>query len=295
MKQVIRIGSRDSLLAVAQTKLVMEQIQRCNPDLRLELVTMKTTGDRILNKSLDQVGGKGLFVKELDDALLEEKVDLTIHSLKDVPMEINPDLPLVAMPQRGDPRDALVLPEKQEFSCTEEKIGTSSLRRKLQLTKLYDQPGFDLVRGNIITRLNKLDAGNYSALVLAAAGLERVGLGHRISRLFDPVDEMIPPAGQAILAVQGRKGEDYSFLEPVNDPVSQIMAQAERGFVTALNGGCSSPVAAYAQVHRTEVKLTGLYYDEPSGEYSIDCITGSTEEAQKLGIALAEKMKQEWK
>lgn len=294
MKKVIRIGSRDSFLAVAQTRLVMEQIQRCNPQLQLELVTMKTTGDRILNKSLDKVGGKGLFVKELDDALLEGQVDLTVHSLKDVPMELNPDLPLVALTERGDPRDTLVLPQEGN-GPVEQKIGTSSLRRKLQLKKLYPEAGFDLVRGNIVTRLNKLDAGNYTSLVLAAAGLERAGLGNRIGRLFDPVEEMIPPAGQAILAIQGRKGEDYSFLQQVDDLHSQYMAAAERGFVTALNGGCSSPVAAYAQVSGTELKLTGLYYDEPSGGWSVDSITGQAEQAKALGVALAEKMKQEWK
>lgn len=291
--RTIKVGSRDSLLAVAQTKLVMEAIQRANPELNLELVTMKTTGDKILDKSLDKVGGKGLFVKELDDALLSEQVDITVHSLKDMPMEVNPDLPLVAFSQRGDPRDALVLPQggaqKPELN-----MGTSSLRRKLQLAKLYDSPNFSLVRGNIITRLRKLDEGQYTALILAAAGLERAGLGSRICRRFDPVTEMIPSAGQGILAVQGRLGEDYSFLQPVNSPESACMALAERGFVTRLDGGCSSPMAAYAQVHGQELRLTGLYYHAPSGEYSVETAVASVAEAEKTGIALAEKMLRQW-
>ena len=229
----------------------------------------------------------------LDDALLSEQVDITVHSLKDMPMEVNPDLPLVAFSQRGDPRDALVLPlggaEKPELN-----MGTSSLRRKLQLAKLYDSPNFSLVRGNIITRLRKLDEGQYTALILAAVGLERAGLGGRICRRFDPVTEMIPAAGQGILAVQGRLGEDYSFLQPVNNPESSYMALAERGFVTRLNGGCSSPMAAYAQIHGQQLRLTGLYYHAPSGEYSVDSAVASLEEAEKTGTLLAEKMLRQW-
>lgn len=291
--KVIKVGSRDSFLAVAQTKLVMDEIQRANPEIRLELVTMKTTGDKILNKSLDKIGGKGLFVKELDDALLENKVDITVHSLKDMPMELNPDLPLVALSKRGDPRDALVLPQ-EEISSPQRKVGTSSLRRKLQLKGLLDCAEFAPVRGNIITRIKKLDEGNYTSLILAASGLERAGLQKRINRYFDPVKEVIPAAGQAVLAVQGRKGEDYDFLKAIHSMESQYMSDAERSFVTVLDGGCSSPVAAYAQIDGNEMMLTGLYYDEASGEYSVDSICGNVTDASSLGVRLAEKMRREW-
>lgn len=292
--RVIRVGSRDSLLAVAQTRLVMDEIQRANPKLQLELVTMKTTGDKILDRTLDQIGGKGLFVKELDDALLEDKVDLTVHSLKDLPMELNPDLPLVALSKRGDPRDALLLPQTPS-GAPQDKIGTSSLRRKLQLEKLFDSPEFAPVRGNIVTRIKKLDEGNYTSLVLAASGLERAGLQDRIHHCFDPVTEVIPAAGQGILAVQGRKGEDFSFLEPIRCEASQYMAAAERGFVGFLDGGCSSPVAAYARIEGRRLLLTGLYYDEKSGEYSVDSACGDPSEARELGMRLAEQMKQKYK
>ena len=176
----IRFGSRDSRLAVIQSRMVMEAVQNICPQAELELLTMKTTGDKILDKTLDQIGGKGLFVKELDLALREGKVDFTVHSLKDMPMETPEDLPLAAFSKRADPRDVLVLPEGVPELRPGKPIGCSSRRRQLQLKALY--PDFDIapVRGNVQTRLRKLDEGQYSALVLAAAGLKRLGLENRI-------------------------------------------------------------------------------------------------------------------
>lgn len=170
----IRIGSRDSRLAVIQSELVMEAVRAGNPGVELELVTMKTTGDKILDRTLDKIGGKGLFVRELDAALREGRVDLTVHSCKDLPMEVPEDLPLAAFPRREDPRDALVL--RRGAEKMEGPIGCSSLRRKLQLQALF--PGVEVlpVRGNVQTRLQKLDSGQFGALVLAAAGLRRLGL-----------------------------------------------------------------------------------------------------------------------
>ena len=163
-KKKIIIGSRDSKLAVMQTELVMEQIRKCNPDLELELITLKTTGDLILDKTLDKIGGKGLFVKELDQALLDGRIDLAIHSLKDMPMDISDDLPIVALPKRGDVRDALILPKGKTLENIDKEIllsniGSSSNRRKLQIEKLYTGVQTTPVRGNIITRLAKLDRG----------------------------------------------------------------------------------------------------------------------------------------
>lgn len=289
MGRKLRVGSRDSLLAVEQTKQIICQIQQHYPKLEIELITMKTTGDKILQKSLDKIGGKGLFVKELDDALLEDKVDITVHSLKDMPMEVNTQLPLIAYSKRGDPRDVLVLPEQSSYSLVQDRIGTSSQRRKIQLQKLYHNPQFALARGNIITRLKKLDDGEYSALILAAAGLQRTGLSHRISRFFS-TKEVIPPAGQAILAIQGRKEDALSFLKTINNIDSQRMAEAEREFVTVLNGGCSSPIAAYAEIAGTQLKLTGLYCDEQ--HYLIEEQIGSVEQARQIGEQLAHKIKQ---
>ena len=296
-KNKIIIGSRDSKLAVMQTELVMQQIRKYNPDLELELITLKTTGDLILTQTLDKIGGKGLFVKELDQALIDGRIDIAIHSLKDMPMEVNEELPIVALPKRGDVRDTLILPEGISLEMIDRNellsnIGSSSNRRKLQLENLYEGIGVTPVRGNIITRLTKLDRGEYSALILAAAGLHRVGLEHRISKYFS-VEEMIPAAGQGILSIQARKDLDVSFLQMVNDRVSMYCAAAERSFVRVLDGGCSSPIAAHAMVSGNEIKLVGLHYNEATKEHRIDNIIGDILEAEKLGEKLANKLRGE--
>lgn len=289
-KRIVRIGSRDSKLAVMQTELMIHAVTKYHPEIQFELVTMKTTGDIILNQTLDKIGGKGLFVKELDIALAEGRIDCCVHSLKDMPMEENPDFPITALPKRGDPRDVLVLPQMQHFENITAQIGSSSFRRQIQLKKLFPSCHCLPVRGNIITRLQKLDCGEFSSLVLAGAGLQRVGLSERISRYFS-TDEMIPAAGQGILAVQSRKNEDVSFLSCIHNKESEYAALAERAFVRTLDGGCSSPIAAYAQIHGTELKLTGLYAKEHQWEYIIDSVTGNTENAVQLGEQLAQTMK----
>ena len=289
-KRIVRIGSRDSKLAVMQTELMIHAVTKYHPEIQFELVTMKTTGDIILNQTLDKIGGKGLFVKELDIALAEGRIDCCVHSMKDMPMEENPDFPITALPKRGDPRDVLVLPQMQHFENITAQIGSSSFRRQIQLKKLFPSCHCLPVRGNIITRLQKLDCGEFSSLVLAGAGLQRVGLSERISRYFS-TDEMIPAAGQGILAVQSRKNEDVSFLSCIHNKESEYAALAERAFVRTLDGGCSSPIAAYAQIHGTELKLTGLYAKEHQWEYVIDSVTGNTENAVQLGEQLAQTMK----
>ena len=289
-KRIVRIGSRDSKLAVMQTELIMRAVTNYHPEIQFELVTMKTTGDVILNQTLDKIGGKGLFVKELDIALAEGRIDCCVHSLKDMPMEENPEFPITALPKRGDPRDVLVLPQKQHFEDITNQMGSSSFRRQIQLKKLFPSCHCLPVRGNIITRLKKLDCGEFSSLILAGAGLQRVGLSERISRYFS-TDEMIPAAGQGILAVQSRKNEDVSFLSCIHNKESEYAALAERTFVRTLDGGCSSPIAAYAQIHGTELKLTGLYSKEHQWEYVIDSVTGNTKDAAQLGEQLAQTMK----
>lgn len=290
--KTIRIGSRESRLAVIQSEMVMEYLKKECPDRDISLLTMKTTGDKILDRTLDKIGGKGLFVKELDKALLEKKSDLSVHSLKDVPMEVPEELPLVAFSKREDPRDVLVLPRGSREIDFTKPIGCSSLRRILQLKELYPQAEFKSVRGNVQTRLNKLDSGEYSALILAAAGLKRLGLEERISRYFEP-QEMIPAAGQGILAVQGRQGEDYSYLEHFADRDGTKAALAERAFVRYLDGGCSSPVAAHAIIHGDSIHLMGLYYQESTGKYKKDSMNGTVDEAEELGVRLAKKLKED--
>lgn len=292
MASKICMGSRESRLAVIQSEMVLEYLKKECPDKEISLLTMKTTGDKILDRTLDKIGGKGLFVKELDRALLDGRSDLSVHSLKDMPMEISGQLPIVAFSKREDPRDVLVLPRGINKIDFQNPIGCSSLRRILQLKELYPQAEFKSVRGNVLTRLNKLDSGEYGALILAAAGLKRLGLSERISRYFEP-EEMIPAAGQGILAVQGREGEDYSYLQGFADREATYAALCERAFVRFLDGGCSSPVAAHAIVERDRIHLMGLYYQESTGKYKKGCMDGTVEEAEQLGIALAKKLKEE--
>lgn len=283
--KTIRVGSRDSRLAVVQSELVIAAIRAAEPGRTVELVTMKTTGDKILDRTLDQIGGKGLFVKELDAALLDGRVDLTVHSAKDLPMELTEGLPLAAFSRREDPRDALVLPEGAAELDLSKPLGCTSLRRKMQLEKLFPGAAVAPVRGNVQTRLRKLDEGQFSALILASAGLRRLGLEHRISRLFS-TEEILPAAGQGILAVQTRMGEDVSFLHAFNDEDGRDCLTAERAFVRTLDGGCTSPVAAHAVLAGDQLILDGFNL---RGER--DRIRGSRQDAEKLGIDLAQRMK----
>ena len=286
MKKII-VGSRESRLAVAQSQTVVDFLKEKLSDHEIVLSTMKTTGDKILDRTLAQIGGKGLFVKELDLALKDGRADITVHSLKDVPMETDPDLPLIAFSKREDPRDVLVLPEGERAPNPALPIGSSSLRRVLQLERIFNGYAIEPVRGNLQTRLKKLDSGEYGALVLAAAGLKRLGMEHRISRYFS-VDEVIPAAGQAIIAVQGRAGEDYSYLEGYADENAGKAALCERAYVRALNGGCTSPVCAYAEVSDGIIMLRALYYDEETGQHCTAVLKGPDDRPEELGIRMAE-------
>ena len=290
--RTVTVGSRESKLAVIQSEMVMDSIRAHHPDIDLKLITMKTTGDLILDRTLDQIGGKGLFVKELDAALLDGRADLTVHSSKDLPMELPEQLPLAAFSRRGDPRDVLVLPEGKTEIDFSKPIGCSSLRRQLQLKKLFPQAALAPVRGNVITRLRKLDEGQYSALVLAGAGLARLGLQHRISRYFS-VDEILPAAGQAILAVQTRKGYDASFLQEFNDADGRDCLLAERAFVRTLDGGCSSPVAAYAALEGDTMTLKGMYVTEDLRVY-FETVQGHRSQGEALGAGLADRMRRKY-
>ena len=291
-KNKVIIGSRESRLAVLQSEMVRDYIKEQHPGLDVEILTMKTTGDKILDRTLDKVGGKGLFVKELDKALLEGRTMLSVHSLKDMPMEVPEDLPLLAFSRREDPRDVLVLPEGVASLDPLKPLGCSSLRRTLQLQTIYPDMKVKSIRGNLQTRLRKLDAGEYAGLILAAAGLKRLGLEKRIHRYFS-VDEILPAAGQGILAVQGHKGLKYEYLSGYKDEDAWIAGTAERAFVRYLDGGCSSPVAAFGIVEGEELFLRGLYYREKDGRYFKDSIRGPKTEAARLGMCLAEQMKRE--
>lgn len=301
----IRVGSRESKLAVAQAELIIDLIKKYNKDIEAELITMKTTGDKILDKTLDKIGGKGLFVKELDKALLNKEIDIAVHSLKDMPMETDTKLPIIAYSKREDPIDVLILKKGAEFKEWQEKaketaetagtigstgitgsikpIGSSSLRRIYQLNRLY--PGVEVkpIRGNILTRLEKLDNGEYSALILAKAGIKRLGLEERISKQFS-IKEILPAAGQGILAVQGRAGEDYSYLDKINDFEAQTCALCERAFVRELNGGCTSKIAAFASVENDTLTVECMYDSGEKASYK-----GDIDKPEQLGIMAARK------
>ena len=286
----IVIGSRESKLAVAQSDLVIDHLRQAHPEFKVELATFKTTGDKILDRRLDQIGGKGLFVKELDAALRDRRCDYTVHSCKDLPMEIPADLPLVCFSTREDPRDVIVYPQGASEPDLSKPIGTCSLRRELQLARLYPQASFASIRGNLQTRLRKLDEGEYGAILLAAAGLVRLGMEERIGRYLEP-DEVIPSAGQGIIAVQGRIDADAALFDGYANADAAIAAQAERAFVARLDGGCSSPIAAHARIADGQVNLLALYYDEEKKVARRGSAQGPTSDAVALAQNLADALR----
>ena len=289
MYTVIRIGSRESALAVKQAEIIKEMIEKEAPGIRAEIITMKTTGDKSLDKSLEKIGGKGLFVKELDRALAEGRIDLAVHSLKDMPMEEREDLPILAYSRREDPRDVLLLRKGLEDLPEAPVIGTSSRRRSLQMEALYPKCTFRGIRGNVQTRMYKLETEGYDGTLLAAAGLKRLGMEKEIRRYFS-VEEMIPAAGQGILAVQGRQEETYDWIARLDCPESRAAAQAERQFIRTVDGGCTSPCAAHARVEGNELKLSGLYYDEKTGRYVKGSLCADTDHAAHAGEKLAQEL-----
>lgn len=292
MKKV-RIGTRESRLAVAQSELVAAYLNE--KGISSELIKMKTTGDMILDRSLAQIGGKGLFVKELDKALMDKKSDLSVHSLKDVPVLLPEELPLIGYSKREDPRDVLVLPKGETKPDPKKPVGCSSKRRILQAKKLFPGVKFADIRGNVNTRLSKLDSGEYGALILAAAGLKRLGLEDRISRYFS-VDEMIPSAGQGILALQGRKEEDYSYLSGFLNKEAEIQAAAERAFVRQIGGDCTLPVGAHAVIDGAALTLWAMYASKENEEYYVTgSRTGDVRDAERIGCELAKSLIMEYR
>jgi hydroxymethylbilane synthase len=279
----IRVLSRESALAIRQAELVLAAIKKYDPALTAEIITMKTEGDRIQDTPLDTIGGKGLFVKELDAALRAGRGDICVHSMKDMPALDGDDLPIVAVSRREDARDALVLPKgatKLDFS---KPIGCSSARRAIQLRRLYPRAKTAPVRGNVTTRLDKLDAGEYSALVLASAGLRRLGLASRISRAFAP-DEMIPAACQGIIAVQGA-GAPAPYLVAFHDERAAVCAGVERAFIAELGADCFAPVAVYARHEGDHILINAMYAFD--GEPLYDTRASALDAAETAARAMA--------
>ena len=284
----IKIGTRASPLAIAQTEIIAREIFKSYPDAEISIVKIKTSGDKNMRPfSSDPNGIKGMFTLELEKALLNHEIDFAVHSLKDLPANINENLPIVAYSKREDPRDALIV--RSEELGVRSVIGSSSLRRRLQLEKIFTDKKIIPVRGNINTRLKKLDDGEFDALILAAAGLKRLGLEERISKFFEP-DEILPAPGQGILACQGRRDEDYFYLEKVNDNNSKFCALAERSFSRALNAGCNVPVGAFAEIKNGILTLKGLYIDEKTKKFYRGELSGNIYDAELIGATLAKEI-----
>jgi hydroxymethylbilane synthase len=293
MRKHIKIGTRGSLLATTQSTWVKNQIEAAHPGVSVELVIIVTKGDKILDVPLAKVGGKGLFVKEIEEALLRRDVDLAVHSMKDVPSELPEELHLGIIPLRENPHDAFISTGYATLADLPQgaTVGTSSLRRRSQLAAL--RPDLEIVdlRGNLDTRLRKLEEGQFQAIILAAAGLNRLGMSSRATG-YSTAREMLPAVGQGALGIELRK-DDAELLEGLaflNDAKTTVAVSAERAFLFRLEGGCQVPIGAFAEVNNGRVELTGLVASVDGKVVLKDSISGPVEEAQKLGTQLANKI-----
>jgi hydroxymethylbilane synthase len=293
MRKLIKIGTRGSLLATTQSTWVKNQIEAQHPGVSVELVIIVTKGDKILDVPLAMVGGKGLFVKEIEEALLRKDVDLAVHSMKDVPSELPEELHLGITPLRENPHDAFISARYKTLADLPQgaTVGTSSLRRRAQLAALRPDLKIVDLRGNLDTRLRKLDEGQFQAIILAAAGLNRLGMSSRATGYFT-AKEMLPAVGQGALGIELRKddAELLAGLAFLNDAGTTVAVEAERAFLYRLEGGCQVPIGAFAEVHNGQVELTGLVASIDGKEVLKDSIAGPSEEAQELGTRLANKL-----
>jgi len=277
------IASRGSQLALWQAHWVQGQLAALGHESRIEII--KTTGDKITDVPLAKVGTKGLFTKEIEEALLDRRADLAVHSLKDLPTELPVGLVLAAVPPREDPRDAIVGKRLADLPAGA-RIGTSSLRRSAQLRKVRPDLVIESVRGNLDTRLRKLDEGQYDAIVLAAAGLRRLGWADRIAELLGP-DVMCSAVGQGALAIETREsGAGFDAVRPLDDASTHAAVLAERGVLGSLGGGCQVPIGAYARIENDELHLLGVVAAPDGSEVIRAEADGPAADAEALGRAL---------
>ena len=293
MKDKIIIGTRGSRLALWQAEFVRAQLKEKHPQISVELEIIKTFGDRQQNVSLTEIGGQGVFVKELETALLEKRIDLAVHSLKDLPTVLPENLHISAVLKREDVRDALIVGKESNVSSISDLpenavVGTSSLRRASQIKNLRPDLRIKDLRGNVDTRIAKLDAGEYDAIILAAAGLKRLGCEHRITA-FLSFDEMLPQVGQGALAIETRKedSETNNLVSILNDAETRACVEAERAFLRGLGGGCQFPIAAHARIEENEMRLEGLVAKPDGSEILRDARTGDSAKAKENGELLA--------
>jgi len=292
MQKHIRIGTRKSLLALAQSNGIKDQIEAQYPDVTVDLVKIVTKGDKILDVPLAKVGGKGLFVKELEEAMLLKEADLAVHSMKDVPAELPDGLHLGIITKRQDPRDAFISNKYASLAEMPDgaKVGTSSLRRRSQLAQMRPDLVIEDLRGNLDTRLRKLDEGQYDAIILAAAGLNRLKLD-RATAYFEP-HEMLPAVGQGAVGIEMRVADQelLNALMYLDDKDTKDNVTAERAFLLRLEGGCQVPIAAYSQVDGDNLTLIGLVSSIEGDQVIKETASGNRQDAKKIGVELAERI-----
>jgi len=287
------IASRESALAMWQAKHIQSRLQALYPETQVEILGMTTTGDQILDSPLAKIGGKGLFVKELEQALADGRADLAVHSMKDVPMHLPEGFAMAAIGEREDPRDAFVSNDFANLAAlpTGSVVGTSSLRRQSQLQARFPGLKIESLRGNLQTRLRKLDEGQYAAIILAAAGLKRLGLESRIADLIDTEDS-IPAVGQGALGIEinAARTDLLAVLAPLNHAETASCVEAERGMSRALAGSCTVPLGAYAEKHGDEIHIKGFVASIDGSEMLREYVVGQPSNPEALGQALAAKL-----
>lgn len=287
------IASRESALAMWQAKHIQSTLQKLYPDTTVEILGMTTTGDQILDSPLSRIGGKGLFVKELEQALADGRADLAVHSMKDVPMHLPEGFMLAAIGEREDARDAFVSNDYKSLEALPQGaiVGTSSLRRQSQLQAMFPHLVIESLRGNLQTRLRKLDEGQYAAIILAAAGLIRLGLEARIAQ-FIPTTSSIPAVGQGALGIEinANRQDLLTVLAPLNHAETAASVEAERGMSRALAGSCTVPLGAYAEVLGNTIKMTGFVASVNGAQMIKQTVTGTINDPEGLGKLLAQKL-----
>ena len=287
------LGTRGSKLAVQQSEWVQGQLHALAPHVTVTLRKVQTSGDKILDVPLAQIGGKGLFVKEIEEALLSGEIDLAVHSMKDVPTKLPEELAILCVPPREDPRDALISRDGRSFIELPRgaRIGTSSLRRQSQLLHARPDLTIAMLRGNLDTRLKKLREGQFDAIVLAAAGLRRLAWAHEITEYLAP-QISLPAIGQGALGIEGRRDDLFirSLLSGLDHAPSKTAVLAERALLHRLQGGCQVPIAAHATVVGTGVRLEGLVSSVDGKELIRDTVEGTIEDPESIGIQLAERL-----
>lgn len=289
----LRLATRQSRLALWQTEHVAALLRAAHPDLAIEIVPMTTQGDRIVDRSLAEVGGKGLFIKELELAIEQGRADIAVHSMKDVPSELPPGMSIAAMLPRADPRDAFISKKHASFDALPRgaRVGTSSPRRQAQLKHARADLEVLTLRGNVETRLRKLDAGEYDAIILAAAGLTRLGLAERITHYLD-FAVSVPAVGQGIIGIECRSSDTRSIelVRALNDRHAAVCGAAERAFAARLQGNCFSPIAAHAQLDGDSLHLQGVVGSLDGSVLYRDSMTGSASDPEQVGIELAQRL-----